>query len=115
MKDKTYQVNDVDIDEILQWCHSMETAFDLEGKNPESTSHIPKGFLKQSIYYLREVISKNASIPNKQSNKKSKEKSPQEPKEKFKICPGCCYSDGIENREDGSWICWRCGDEGEYE
>jgi hypothetical protein len=31
------------------------------------------------------------------------------------ICPGCCYSDGRENRDDGTWICWRCGDEGENE
>jgi len=31
------------------------------------------------------------------------------------ICPGCCYSDGRENGEDGSWICHRCGDEGENE
>lgn len=29
------------------------------------------------------------------------------------ICPGCSYSDGRENREDGTWICYRCGDEGE--
>ena len=29
------------------------------------------------------------------------------------ICPGCSYSDGRENREDGSWTCHRCGDEGE--
>lgn len=29
------------------------------------------------------------------------------------ICPGCCYSDGRENYEDGSWHCWRCGDNGE--
>jgi hypothetical protein len=31
------------------------------------------------------------------------------------ICPGCCYSDGRENREDGNWICHRCGDSGENE
>ena len=29
------------------------------------------------------------------------------------ICPGCSYSDGRENRDDGTWICHRCGDEGE--
>lgn len=29
------------------------------------------------------------------------------------ICPCCGYSDGRENRDDGSWICWRCGEEGE--
>lgn len=29
------------------------------------------------------------------------------------ICPCCCYSDGRENHEDGSWYCWRCGDNGE--
>ena len=31
------------------------------------------------------------------------------------ICPGCCYSDGRENYDDGSWICHRCGDSGENE
>ena len=29
------------------------------------------------------------------------------------ICPECCYSDGRENKDDGTWSCWRCGDEGE--
>ena len=29
------------------------------------------------------------------------------------ICPGCCYSDGIESSDDGSWFCHRCGDAGE--
>jgi hypothetical protein len=37
------------------------------------------------------------------------------PKVPSNICPGCCYSDGRENREDGTWTCWRCGDEGEWE
>ena len=35
------------------------------------------------------------------------------PKKPSNICPGCSYSDGRENREDGTWICHRCGDEGE--
>jgi hypothetical protein len=39
----------------------------------------------------------------------------EEPKVPSNICPGCGYSDGRENREDGSWICWRCSDEGEWD
>ena len=37
------------------------------------------------------------------------------PKVPSPVCPGCCYSDGRENRDDGTWTCWRCGDSGENE
>lgn len=30
-----------------------------------------------------------------------------------KVCPECCYSDGLGYRNDGSWYCHRCGEEGE--
>jgi len=33
-----------------------------------------------------------------------------EPSKNKKVCPCCCYSDGMDYNEDGSWFCHRCGD-----
>jgi hypothetical protein len=55
----------------------------------------------ESVRKILDIIKENGAAENS--------KSPSN------ICPGCCYSDGRENREDGTWTCWRCGDEGEWE
>ena len=43
-------------------------------------------------------------------NDYQKREEPKKPKKPSNICPGCCYSDGRENHEDGSWLCHRFWD-----
>jgi hypothetical protein len=44
--------------------------------------------------------------PNNPIKKEKKES-----KEDFVICPGCCWSDGLDYDGNGNWMCHRCGDE----
>lgn len=62
-----------------------------------------------------EIMKLVGEMRGKQKHTKESLKDPEvnTPKIPSNICPGCCYSDGRENHEDGSWKCWRCGDEGE--
>ena len=58
-------------------------------------------------------IEKKTLAPRVSLMKRKKEELNLSPKKPANICPGWSYSDGRENRDDGTWICHRCGDEGE--
>ena len=98
---------------ILHWCDSVEKEFNPREHVPREimVKMLPEQFLATSIRYLRALCEEKIVVLGNPKGEEGSVKT----KVPSNICPGCCYSDGRENREDGSWICWRCGDEGEWD
>jgi len=101
----------IDKKAILYWCDSVEKEFESLNTVIGGDKIVPKKFLDTSIQYLRALCEEKIVV---RVNPKGVEGSV-ENKVPSNICPGCCYSDGRENHEDGTWICHRCGDSGENE